>query len=136
MKRLMLIVLASLMLTATGCGSSVSVGVTIPIDLIESPSITSSRFSQDLNNQFIDGTVDFYAPDADIDTITIAVVDSNGFLIERQVTPVIGYGGVVTGTISFTIDYITYPSGIYTFTVYLTDSDGFISNSIFGTFRV
>lgn len=110
--------------------------MTIPVDLVESPSITSSRFSQDLVNRFIDGVVEFYALDADIDTITIAVVDSRGSLIERRIIPVIGYGGVVTGTISFTIDYLTYPSGVYIFTVYLTDSDGFISNSIYGTFGV
>ncbi|MBL0225349.1 MAG: hypothetical protein IPQ16_07165 [Geobacteraceae bacterium] len=136
MKRIILLVVSMMVLALAGCGSEVSVVIPIPVPIITPPSITYSQYTQDTVNRFVDGSVDFYAPYSDIDTITITVVDSRGFVVERAVTPVPGLTGITTGTISFSIDYLLYRPDTYTFSVYLTDRAGYFSNVIYGTFRV
>jgi hypothetical protein len=125
-------VLASMMLLTAGCGSE----VTVVIPLVQSPEITAARFSQDVANRFVDGSIDFYAPDSDLDTITVSVTDSRGFGITRIVTDLTAYRGQVRGTISITVDYLTYLPDTYTITAYLTDRNGLQSNAVYHTFRV
>lgn len=135
MKKLLLGLLATIMLITTGCGDA-SVAVVIPIvPLIEPPSITSYQFTKNTLTELIDGSVDFFAPDSDIDTITIVVFDSRGFEIERTRTA-LNLPGVVRGTISFRINYFTYPNDTYTFSIFLTDFNGNISNQIVDSFKV
>lgn len=136
MKRMILLVMSLMMLGLAGCGSEVSVVIPIDIPVITPPTITSSQYTQDTVNRFVDGSVDFYAPYSDIDTITISVMDSRGFVLERTVTALTGLTGRTTGTISFSIDYIAYRPDTYTFSVYLTDRAGYFSNAIYGTFWV
>lgn len=136
MKRIILLVMSMMMLALAGCGSEVSVVIPIPIPIVIAPTITSSQYTQDTVNRFVDGSIDFYAPDSDIDTITISVLDSRGFVVERTVTPLTGLTGRTTGSISFSIDYLDYRPDTYTFSVYLTDRAGYFSNAIYGTFRV
>lgn len=135
MKRLLLLALLALsMQVMSGCGD-VGVTVFIPFTTVDPPSITSYQFTKDTLSKFIDGRVDFYAPDADIDTITITVIDSSGFQVARTRTA-LNLPGVTRGTISFSIDYISYPADTYTFSIFLTDFNGNISNQIADTFRV
>jgi len=138
MKRVFLLIMSVMMFSLAGCGSegSVSVYIPAPDPIITLPSITNSQFSQDTLNHFIYGSVDFYAPDNDIDTMTISVINSRGFVMERTVKSLTGLTGMTTGIIQFSIDYISYPPETYTFTVYLTDKAGYFSNAIYGTFRV
>jgi len=135
MKKLLLGLLATIMLMTSGCGDA-SVAVVIPIvPLIEPPSITSYQFTKNTLTELIDGSVDFFAPDSDIDTITIVVFDSRGFEMVRTRTA-LNLTGVVRGTISFQIDYFTYPNGTYTFSIFLTDFNGNTSNQIVDSFNV
>lgn len=132
MKRFMLLILVAMTLLTAGCGSE----VTVVIPLVQAPEITAARFSQDVVNRFVDGSVDFYAPDSDLDTITISVTDSRGFGVTRTVTDLAAFRGSVRGTIDFTIDYLTYLPDTYTISVHLTDLNGLISNPVFFSFRV
>lgn len=129
--------LAIMMLVISGCGEA-SVAVVIPLEhVISPPTITSYQFTKDPVAEFIDGSVSFYAPDSDIDTITVAVFDSGGYEISRTTTA-LNLRGVAQGTVPFSIDYVTYPSAAYayTFSIYLTDFNGYPSNQIVDTFRV
>lgn len=134
MKRLILIAMSVLMLLAAGCGSDVT--VVLPIFSYDSPAITNYHYSQDAANSFVDGTVEFSAPVYDLDTITITVVNSRGIEVEHTVTSLGAYVGRSTGTISFTIDYINYRPDLYSFTIYLTDRAGYMTNPVYGSFRV
>ena len=133
MKRVLLAMFAVMMLVMSGCGDS-SVAVVVPVDPVpEPPSITSFQFTQDRIAEFIDGSVNFSAPDSDIDTMTVVVFDSRGFEISRTTT-VINLPDVIQGTIPFSIDYFTFPAGTFTFSVFLTDFNGFTSNQVVGSF--
>jgi len=137
MKRLLLGMMAMMMLVMSGCGDG-SVAVVIPLEqVISPPSITTYRFTKDPVAEFIDGSVDFQAPDSDIDTMTVVVIDPRGFEISRSVH-LIDRRGVVQGTIPFSIDYATFPSSAfpYTFSIYLTDFNGDTSNQAVDVFRV
>ena len=137
MKRLLLGMLGILILVMSGCGGA-TVAVEIPIvPVINPPSITSNQFTKDPAREVIYGSVDFYAPDSDVDTMTVVVFDSRGYEMARVVTA-LNYPGISRGTIPFSIDYITYPSSAYayTFSIYLTDFNGYTSNQAVGTFYV
>lgn len=134
MRRLFLGALAVIMLVMSGCGDA-SVSVIIPITVANPPTITSYQFTKNTATEFINGSVDFYAPDSDIDTITIAVFNSGGFQMDRT-RSVLNLPGVIRGTVNFSIDYVTYPTDTYTFTIFLTDFNGNTSNQIVDTFRV
>jgi hypothetical protein len=137
MKRLLLGMMAMMMLVMSGCGDA-SVAVVIPVGpVISPPSITAYRFTKDPVTEFIDGSVDFQAPDSDIDTMTVVAINPEGFEISR-VVKLINLKGVVQGTIPFTIDYATFPSSAfaYTFSIYLTDFNGNTSNQAVDTFFV
>lgn len=134
--------MAMMMLVMSGCGDG-SVAVVVPLEpviiepVISPPSITAYRFTKDPLTEFIDGSVDFQAPDSDIDTMTVVVIDPRGFEISRTIT-LISLGGVAQGTIPFSIDYATFPSSAfaYTFSIYLTDFNGNTSNQAVDTFLV
>jgi hypothetical protein len=135
MKKVLLGLMAIMMLAMSGCGGG-SVEVVVPIGP-EPPSITSHQFTKDPVAEFIDGSVAFYAPDSDIDTMTVVVYDPRGREISRSQT-VINLPGAVHGTIPFSIDYATFPSEVYayTFSIYLTDFKGNTSNQAVDTFFV
>jgi len=134
MKKMLLTMLSLLMLVMSGCGDG-TVSVIIPIIPAASPSITSYQFTKDTVAEFIDGSVDFHAPDSDIDTITITVFNSSGFQVART-TIALNLPGVIFGTIPFSIDYATYPADLYTFSIFLTDFNGNTSNQVVDTFSV
>ncbi len=137
MKRLLIAMLTIVMLVVSGCGDA-TVSVFIPIGpVISPPSITSYQFTKKTATELIDGSVDFYAPDSDIDSMTVVVFDPRGHEISRSKT-FIYLTGVVRGTIPFRIDYYYYPSDAYayTFSVYLTDLNGNTSNQAVDTFMV
>ena len=132
MKRLIWGTLTIMMLVMAGCGSGsffISIGTFSP------PSITSSQFSQDRVNRFIDGSIDFFDPDGDLDTMTVTVINSRGSIVYQKIT-FVNLAGVVTGTIPFFIDYITFPPDVYTLTIYLIDLFGHFSNQVVITFSV
>jgi len=136
MKRLLLGMMAMMMLVMSGCGGG-SVEVFVPLGpVISPPSITAYRFTQDQATEFIDGSVDFYAPDSDIDTMTVAVFDSGGSLISRTTTLINLQG--VTGRIPFSIGYgnRAFLVDTLTLSVYLTDFNGLTSNVAVTTFLV
>ncbi len=135
MKRLFLGIVAIMMLTISGCGD-VGLLFVVPVGtVINPPSITSYRFTKHTTTGFIDGSVDFSAPDSDIDTITVAVFDGRGFEIYRSKS-VLNLPGVTHGTILFSIDYAAYLAGTYTFSIFLTDFNGNTSNQAVDTFIV
>ncbi|MGB9081859.1 MAG: hypothetical protein WCD00_11225 [Desulfuromonadaceae bacterium] len=138
MKRLLLGMMAMMMLVMSGCGGG-SVEVFVPLGpVISPPSITAYRFTKDPVTEFIDGSVDFYAPDSDIDSMTVVVISPGGNEVSRTITYPPSLTGVVRGTIPFTIDYRTFPSSAfaYTFSIYLTDFNGNTSNQAVDTFFV
>lgn len=115
MKRLILVAMSVIMFLISGCGSEIT--VVWPIFQYDSPTISDFHYSQDMLNHYVDGTVDFYAPDHDLDSITISVTNSRGVEVERTVTSLGGYSGQSAGTISFSIDNINYQPDTYYFTV-------------------
>lgn len=139
MKKFLLGILAVLTLVMSGCGDA-SVAVVIPVDpvyVVSPPSITSYSFTKNTTTEFINGSVDFYAPDSDIDFITVVSYNSLGYEMSRTTTYV-NVPNTTYGTIPFKIDYLTFPSSLYayTFSVYLTDFNGYTSNQAVDTFYV
>lgn len=134
MKRFILVTMSLLMLLTAGCGAEVT--FVVPIPVLNAPTITFYQYSQDVTNAFVDGTVEFSAPDFDLDTITVSIVDSRGIVTEQSVASLGAFRGISRGTIPFSIDYINYRPGIYSFTIYLTDKAGLISNPVYGSFIV
>ncbi|HIJ86484.1 MAG TPA: hypothetical protein HPP97_02235 [Desulfuromonadales bacterium] len=134
MKRLILVSMLLLMTMIAGCGSEIS--VMLPLYYNSPPTITTYHFTQDVVNSYVDGTVEFYAPDTDLDTITIIVINSRGAETSHTITSLGSLAGRSSGTISFTIDYINYRPDDYTFTIFLTDRAGYLSNAVYGSFRV
>lgn len=135
MRKILIVVMSILILGLAGCGGEVTVTVPLPIHIITAPSIASYQFSQDRINYLVEGSVDYYAPDVDIDTITISATNSNGVVTNMTVTSLTNTIGS-SGSIAFSIDYYSYSPDTYTFTVYLTDKLGYISNPVYGTFRL
>lgn len=134
MKQLILVTMSVIMFLISGCGSEIS--VVWPIFQYDPPTISDFIYSQDTVNSYVNGTVDFYAPDHDLDSIIISVRDSRGVEIQSIVTSLGGYSGQSAGTISFSIDYINYQPDSYYFTIYLTDYWGYMSNPVYGSFSV
>ncbi len=135
MKKLLAGLLVMTMLLLSGCGDA-SISVVIPIGtVISAPSITSYQFTKNTVSEFVNGSVDFYAPDFDISLISVTVFNSRGAEVARQRTTV-NLPGVVRGSIPFSIDYIIYPIDTYTFSIFLTDFNGNVSNQVVDTFRV
>lgn len=137
MKKLLMAMMAILVLAMTGCGGG-SVEVVIPLEpVIQPPSITSYQFTKNVATEFVNGSVTFYAPDSDIDTITVVAIDPWGHERSRTTT-LINLPHTVQGTIPFSIDYATFPSEVraYTFSIYLTDFNGNTSNQVVDTFFV
>ena len=81
-----------------GCGSEIS--VVLPVYYDSSPTITTFHHTQDVVNSYVDGTVEFYAPDRDLDSISITVVNSRGVEIEHTITPLGAFAGRSSGAIS------------------------------------
>jgi hypothetical protein len=139
MKNMLVGMMAILMLIMSGCGDgSGSVSVYVPFEpIIDPPTITSHGFSKDRIAEYIDGSVNFIAPDSDIDTITVTVFDPNNREISRTTTKR-NLQDVTSGTVFFSIGYAAYPSDTYpySFSVYLTDFNGYTSNEIYDTFYV
>ncbi len=129
--------LAILMLAMAGCGGG-SVDVSVPVTpVVHAPSITLNAFTKDTLYEILDGSVSFYAPDSDIDSMTVVAINPGGYEVSRTVK-LITLPGVIQGTIPFSIDYHTFPSSAYayTFSVYLTDFNGYTSNQAVGTFWI
>lgn len=126
-------------LAMAGCGSgSVSWDVPVYPPIVSAPyppSITSYDFSKDRDKYFIVGNIQFYAPDSDIDTMTVNVFDSRGSSVYKTKN-VINRRGITNGSIPFSVDYINFANDTYTFSVYVTDFNGNYSNQVVDTFRV
>jgi hypothetical protein len=130
MKKLVLLgILAITMMVVSGCGGS-----TVAVN---PPTITTYSFTKDPVTEYIDGSVNYYAPDSDIDTMTVVAYDSLGHEKSRTVK-LVNHPGATQGTISFSIDYYAFPSDAYpyTFSIYLTDFNGYTSNQAVDTFYV
>ena len=134
MKRLLVMMVAMLTLVVAGCGDG-SVTVVVPISQPQPPTIESYQFTKNTATQFVLGSVNYFAPDSDIDTMTVTVFTSSGIQTSRSVT-LINQPNVVRGTISFSIDYVNLPADAYTFSIFLTDFNGLTSNQVVDTFRV
>jgi hypothetical protein len=134
MKRLLLGMLAMMMLVMSGCGDD-TVVVVVPV--VDPPTITSYEFAKNTATEFVNGSVNFVAPDSDIDTITVVVFDSQVNEVSRTITTVLNLPiGATQGTIPFSIDYITFPNDTYTFSIFLTDFNGNPSNQAVDIFLV
>jgi hypothetical protein len=134
MKKMLAGMLAITVLMLTGCGDA-SISVVIPITQVDPPTITSYQFTKNSATESIDGSVNFFAPDSDIDTITIAVFNSSGFQVART-RSALNLPGEIRGSIPFRIDYASFVADTYTFNIFLTDFIGNSSNQIIDTFRV
>jgi len=136
MKRLICAVVVGTMLMLTGCGNELTVAAAVPIEEIYPPSIEAMQFSQDTVNKYVNGTVDFTAATADLDSMTIVVSDSMGREVYWTVTDLRAFAGYVYGSLAFSIDYLALLPGQYTFTIYLTDRLDNLSNPVYGTLLV
>jgi hypothetical protein len=135
MKRLRLGLLAMVLLVMSGCGdTSVAILITSG-SWAYPPSISMNYYSKDSVHKLITGSVSFYAPDSDVNTITISVFDSRGFDRIRS-TSALFFPGVTSGTVPFRIDYAGYPDDVYTFSIFVTDFNGYTSNLATGSFSV
>jgi hypothetical protein len=133
MKRLIVDILLLLALITAGCGSDTTVVVT-PTNA--PPTITALRFSKDVTNNLILGSIDFVAPNVDLKDIAIITVNSSGVEVARTISDLSVFRGISSGTISFTIDYVTFPAGIYFFDIDVSDLSGALSNVVSGSFSV
>jgi hypothetical protein len=131
MRKLIWGVLVFMMVGLSGCGGGENTVAVNP------PSITSYQFSKDAVHEYIDGSVNYYAPDSDINSITVVAYDSLGHEKSRT-NKLVNYPGISHGTITFSIDYYTFPSDAYayTFSIYLTDFNGYTSNQAVDTFFI
>jgi len=132
MKKLLLGMLAMMMLVMSGCGDD---DVVVVVPVADPPTITFLEFSKNPATELVIGSIDFIAPDSDIDTMTVTVIDSRGLEVARSTT-LINLPNVVTGTIPFTIDYFNLLNDTYTFSIFLTDFNGNISNQVVDVFVV
>ena len=122
------------MLVTAGCGTNTSDVFIAP--LTHPPSIAALLFTKDTTNLFITGSIDFLAPDVDLDTIVITAINSRGFAVSQTTTDLSAFRGLASGTIPFAIDYAVFLPDTYTFTVFVTDLAGSFSNQLVGTFSV
>ncbi len=129
MKRFIGGILFLVMLALAGCGGGLS---SIP------PLLSNLQYFQDQANPFqVDGNVDFSAPEVDLDSMSVTVVDSiTGVVVSQFVIPLPQYSGFSVGTIPFYIDASLLPSGPYSFSVQVIDVNGFLSNPLYGSFTV
>lgn len=134
MKRVILGLLTVITLMIAGCGGGGTVEVYIPP---EPPTITLNDFSKDSYTEHINGNVSYFAPDSDIDSITIVVRNSSGYEMDSKNLR-LNLADISSGTIPFSIDYYTYPSEYYPyiFSIYVTDFNGNVSNLLVETFYV
>lgn len=141
MKCLVLLALSLVFLSSSGCGSDVTAVISTGSGIIvissgSEPTIQNLQYSQDVAGHMVYGTVDFYAPDANLDVMTISVMDSTGYVRSRAVRDLASFGGVINGRIPFSIGYVSYPPDIYTFSIFVSDWAGHLSNPLYGTFTV
>lgn len=143
MKKIFFAVVAGYAFLLSSCGSEVQVTATVPVTVAYAPTISLVHYTPDYaflgdghGIVTVSGTVDFVDPDADISTMTLSVVDSQGFLVSRSVSPLPAFYGYSQGTVFFAIDFSTLAVDTYTFSVSLSDSAGNMSNPVFGAFRV
>lgn len=132
MKKYLLGMITMILMVMMGCGDS---SVTVVVPVISPPEITSFEFTKNSTTFFITGSVTFNAPDSDIDTMTVTVLNSQGGETFRSTT-LLNLPGVINGTIPFSIDYATFPPDLYTFSIFITDFNGNTSNQAVDTFRV
>ncbi|HLO24572.1 MAG TPA: hypothetical protein VK187_00555 [Geobacteraceae bacterium] len=133
MKKALLLALGLMMLVTAGCGSDTTVAFVTPS---APPSIAALQFTQDRTTLFVTGSVEFLAPDVDLDVIVITAINSKGFAVSQTTTDLTFFAGQTFGIIPFAIDYAVFPSDTYTFTVFVTDLAGSFSNQLVGTFQV
>ncbi|MDD2897872.1 MAG: hypothetical protein PHI31_04080 [Desulfuromonadaceae bacterium] len=139
MKNVFFGLMVALMLAMSGCGeATIGVAVDIPIAFINPPAITFHTYTKDTATEHIYGSINFDAPDSDIDSMTVVVYNPRGVELSRVTTYPTNLSGATRGTIPFSIDYFTFPSesNPYTFSIYLTDFNGNTSNQAVDTFRV
>jgi hypothetical protein len=141
LNKLLLTAFAGFVLSTASCGGKVAISITIPA--VSSPEIALVRFapaSALLNegNGLVTSSaaIDFFAPDADLSSLTVSVVDSRGSLVSRTVTPLVAFSGFARGTLAFSVDFNTGLIESYTVTAFVTDRLGHVSNPVFATFRV
>ncbi|MBP1753020.1 MAG: hypothetical protein H6Q57_1856 [Geobacteraceae bacterium] len=136
MNKIAMLMLAGFSMLCSSCGGEVAIVINIPGISLIYYSPDSAVPGQGAGAATSAVTLDFYAPDADISTLTVSVVDSRGFPVTKTVMPLSGYSGAESGTIAFSIDFSTAVIETYTFSVFITDNRGYVSNTVFGTFRV
>jgi hypothetical protein len=141
MKVIVLLALSLVVLFSGGCGSDVTAVISTGSGIIvissgSEPTIQNLQYSQDVAGHMVYGTVDFYAPDANLDVMTISVMDSRGYLRSRVVRDLAAFGGVISGRLPFSFGYAAYPPDIYTFTIFVSDWAGHSSNPVYGSFTV
>jgi hypothetical protein len=136
-----LTLLALVMLVNAGCGSEVTVVAstgngTIVVTTGSPPSIVLAQFVQDTVNRTVFGSIDFTASASNLATRTITVTDSSGALVYRIVEDLAAFSGLISGSISFSINYALFLPDTYAVTIFVTNSVGDLSNPVYGSFRV
>ena len=148
MKRIILVVLASVMLSACGDESPLTPtsGVVIPPIQVDSrPTISNLRFapqSATLNQGggavTVVGSYDFIDAGGDLagGTVTLTVLDSNNNVLDSTTTALTNITGVTSGILSGPATVPTTAARTLHFTIFITDSKGNKSNTLSGSFTV
>ncbi len=139
MKSFLSLLIVTLVMAITGCSGGGGNGG----DSGVAPSISSLSYYptyayvNDGGGQIeVNGTVSFVDPDGDVSTVTLRVRDSTGQAVVNEVIPVIGAGGITSGTLNAQILISTVVADNYTVQVFVTDASGHQSNQLEGGFRI
>ena len=81
-------------------------------------------------------TMNFADPGGDIASFTVNIYDQNNNQLSTSTYPLLGYSGVLSGTINGIIVARTDTVGTYTYKVFVTDNFGEISNVVAVEFTV
>lgn len=115
-----------------GGGSGTARVAPVISHLVYSPSaVYVSATPAGFNGQF-----DFVAPDADLASVTLTVLDAQGATLNTVTEPISGLGGLREGTIQGSVSAGVAAAGNYTLQIYATDAAGLRSNVLSGALRI
>jgi hypothetical protein len=133
-----LVLLFLFLMTSCGGGSSTSSGIGTPDPSI--PSVSNLTLSQVQNsgggNLSFNMSFSFTDQGGDLSSVTVFAYDANGTIVAMNTTPLAGYAGQTTGTVTSVLTVSTATKGSFSGGVYVSDAGGRQSNRLSTTFTI